>query len=207
MSDRDLERGPQGDHGQHGDPGVAGPTGPTGPQGEPGRDWKIGKWAVLRALAFVLVATAAIYASAATFQIADDAREIARTANRAAAQANVAAAQAKAALRASEKQRVEARDQICEGDEREHLNAVQRVDRTYDYLKRLPVADRDDSITRAILRQLPDLEREASQDTAPKFCDEPNVGLPEPDVKAGPRPKIVTTMLRAEQQRAAAEQG
>lgn len=75
------------------------------------------------------------------------------------------------------------RDQTCRIDERDHLDSVKRLRRTYDYLEHLPRAEYGSNITVAIVRQLPDVERDARHDVAPPFCDAPNVGLPEPDPK------------------------
>jgi hypothetical protein len=101
---------------------------------------------------------------------------------------------------------VDRRNQICLSDEREHLNAVERLDRTYRYLVRLTVKQFDEPINSAIFQQLPDLEDEAMTDQAPDFCDEPGeeqeklwrqsggergappVGLPEPDPDVPQRP-------------------
>jgi hypothetical protein len=76
---------------------------------------------------------------------------------------------------------MERRDQTCVLFEREHLRHVIRLERTYDYLDGLPRRERGSSLTRAVVRQLPELEVDARTDSAPPFCDEPGVGLPEPD--------------------------
>ena len=93
---------------------------------------------------------------------------------------------------------VERRDQICLSAEREHLNAVTRLDRTYRYLVGLTPREARTRLNEAILRQLPEIESEARTDVAPLFCDEPGeraekagappVGLPEPDPEVPQRP-------------------
>ena len=75
----------------------------------------------------------------------------------------------------------ERRDQMCNLFERDHLADVTRLKRTYAYLDRLPRREWGNPLTMAIVRQLPELEVEARQDAAPPFCDEPGIGLPEPD--------------------------
>ena len=77
----------------------------------------------------------------------------------------------------------ERRDQSCALSERDHLADVKRLRRTYAYLRRLPRDEWGTNLTREVVRGLPDLEREARVDVAPAFCDEPNIGLPEPDPK------------------------
>lgn len=71
--------------------------------------------------------------------------------------------------------------QTCMLFEREHLLNVQRLSNTYAYLSLLPESEYGTSLTRALVRQLPDLERGARADSAPEFCDQPGVGLREPD--------------------------
>jgi hypothetical protein len=196
------ERGPKGDHGQHGEIGATGAQGATG---DPGQGWHWGWWSALRTLAFVLVAIAAI----AAFRDADDAAETAQrtanTANNAARSANIAAQDAKRALNASERQRTEARDQVCQGDEREHLRDVNGVKNVYKYLESLKPADYRDSINLAIIRSVSERELEANQDTAPKFCDEPGLGLPEPDPKLPERSDKIKMLIKLERQHLAGE--
>lgn len=73
------------------------------------------------------------------------------------------------------------RDQSCTQDERRHLDDVTRLKRTYAFLSHLPTSEYGTSLTVAIVRQLPEVENEARHDVAPPFCDEPGIGLPEPD--------------------------
>lgn len=72
-------------------------------------------------------------------------------------------------------------DQVCRLFETDHLADVTRLRNTYAYLDALPAKERGAPLNRALLRQLPQLEDEAGTDQAPEFCDEPGVGLPEPD--------------------------
>jgi hypothetical protein len=98
------------------------------------------------------------------------------------------------------------RHQICLGDEREHLAAVNRLERTYAYLVELDPERPLSLLNQAILRQLPDIENDARTDQAPAFCDlpgeevetlwrrthgkrgSPPVGLQEPDPELPERP-------------------
>jgi GAF domain-containing protein len=82
----------------------------------------------------------------------------------------------------------ERRHQICLADEREHLQQVDQLRVTYDYLSGLTDRQRRTALNRALLQQLPMVEKQANTDVAPEFCDEPNVGLPEPDPLVPERP-------------------
>lgn len=82
-----------------------------------------------------------------------------------------------------ERETSERRDQICQVDERGQAQDVERLDNTYRYLTELPAAERNTTLTKAAVRGLPDAERDAREDDAPKFCDEPGVGRKEPDSK------------------------
>lgn len=75
----------------------------------------------------------------------------------------------------------ERRDQSCLQNERRHLDDVQQLRNTYEFLEHLPRSEWGTPLTRAIVRQLPQIERDARVDVAPKFCDEHGIGLPEPD--------------------------
>jgi hypothetical protein len=185
---RDLERGPQGDHGQHGDTGA---TGATGPQGEPGSPWHWGLWPALRLLAYVLVVAACVYSVASVFEIA---RENKQTIER-----------VEANQKRIDAEGIERRDQICLSAEREHLNSVNQLKRTYEYLNSLPdeafVPSAANAINLAVLRQLPTTEDEANTDVAPEFCDvtlkggKP-VGLPEPDPIVPSRPERIDALVK-----------
>lgn len=207
MSDRDLERGPRGDHGQPGDegregrvgaagergaeglaglPGERGPAGDAGaigPQGEQGKQERR-LWANLRLLAFIAVAVAAIYSSSRTFDLARENRAILER-----TQINQARIQAEG---------IERRHQICLGDEREHALNVERLDNTYRYLMELSDAELEaagradgDLLNRFVLANLPQTEEQAANDSAPAFCDEANIGLPEPDPVVPQRPERI----------------
>lgn len=98
----------------------------------------------------------------------------------------------------------ERRDQICLSAEREHLNSVLRLKRTYFYLQQLTPHDRDMTINQFVLRTLPQVEDEANIDVAPAFCDEPGeaaekageppIGLPEPDPEIPKRPAALSDL-------------
>lgn len=80
----------------------------------------------------------------------------------------------------------ERRHQICLRDEREHLKDVHRLQETYRFLVDPPAALWD---LRTVVRaQLSRTESDA-RDRAPQFCDDPEVGLPEPDPVIPSRPK------------------
>lgn len=118
----------------------------------------------------VFVVPTVLGTSAEQKQLAHTQKELARQAQRADRLARKIA-------REGEKRR----DQTCRIDERDHLGAVKRLRRTYGFLADLPRSEYGTNLTVAIVRQLPEVEREARQDVAPPFCDAPGVGLPEPD--------------------------
>lgn len=93
---------------------------------------------------------------------------------------------AEQALRHVEEEAVERKDADCVKDERDHFAKVNQLAQTYTFLK---TADPDSDLYQAVLPQLPEIEAEARRDLAPEYCDEPNVGLPEPDPVIPPRPK------------------
>jgi len=93
---------------------------------------------------------------------------------------------------------VERRHQICLSAEREHLNDVIGLRRTYSYLESLTPTEREQTLNRFIIRGLAQAEDKVNVDPAPAFCDEPGVqaerrgeppvGLPEPDPVIPKRP-------------------
>jgi hypothetical protein len=88
-----------------------------------------------------------------------------------------------------EREGVQRRDQLCQLFETDHLADVKRLKRTYQYLEAVSRRKRRGALNAEITRGLPDLEREAAADSAPDFCDAPDVGLPEPDPVVPERPQ------------------
>ncbi len=80
------------------------------------------------------------------------------------------------------------RSQSCELFEAGHLADVKGLRRTYGYLAGLSTEQRAEPLNRLLLRVLPETEREARIDRAPAYCDEPRIGLPEPDPVLPERP-------------------
>jgi hypothetical protein len=80
------------------------------------------------------------------------------------------------------------RDQSCELFESAHLADVEGLRRTYGYLVELTPEQAAEPINRLLIRLLPEAEREARKDRAPEYCDEPRIGLPEPDPVVPERP-------------------
>lgn len=80
-------------------------------------------------------------------------------------------------------EQAERRDQSCNIAEREHKRNVDQLKNTYRYLNTLNKEEARIQINQYIIRTLPRVEETARVDVAPKFCDAPNVGLPEPDPK------------------------
>jgi hypothetical protein len=86
----------------------------------------------------------------------------------------------------------ERRDQSCRIAERKQRADVERLHRTYAYLLRELRAGRTDTpLNIEVLRGLGQAEAEAREDDAPPFCDEPGVGLPEPDPVVPDRPLVL----------------
>jgi hypothetical protein len=76
----------------------------------------------------------------------------------------------------------ERRDQSCLADEREHKDNVESLERTYLALDSPTTREQlGPGLVRLIVQMLPRTERDARTDQAPLYCDEPGVGLPEPD--------------------------
>lgn len=89
-------------------------------------------------------------------------------------------------VRRESRQRVE---QDCLKEERDHLKDVKNLRRTYRFLVNYPEDQRTDPLYIALIQTLPQTESAARTDNAPLYCDEPNVGLPEPDPAVPKRPK------------------
>lgn len=78
-------------------------------------------------------------------------------------------------------------DQSCRSDEREHKIQVKTLVNTYSFLIKYPNGE----LAQAVRPGLADTERRAGKDTAPKICDRPGLGLPEPDPCVPGRPKAL----------------
>ncbi len=72
-------------------------------------------------------------------------------------------------------------DQTCRIFEQNHRSSVSRYKSSLDYLVKLPPAERNQGINRAVLKNLPVLRQETLRDKAPAYCNEPGVGLPGPE--------------------------
>lgn len=89
----------------------------------------------------------------------------------------------------------ERRDQNCLSFEGKHAQEVRDLDDQYAFLLTAPRERWDDTQTFVYERTLPALEREAVRDNdplgerVPAYCDEPGVGLAEPDPCIPKRPQ------------------
>ena len=98
------------------------------------------------------------------------------------------------ALHRIDREGTERRSDTCRSFEAQHLQEVQRLKATYDYLQVLDAKQLRSPINRAVIKGLPQLEAEARSDQdllgvyVPKYCDLPNTGLPEPDPAVPTRP-------------------
>lgn len=85
-------------------------------------------------------------------------------------------------------------DQACELFETDHLQDVQQLGQTYKYLASLTAEERQQSLNKFILINLPNTEQQALVDRAPEYCDGTfegtgaDIGLPEPDPVVPDRP-------------------
>lgn len=84
------------------------------------------------------------------------------------------------AIAAVKRESTARRDQNCILFERQHKANVDRLKSTYDYLNRIPKDEIGSSLTQAVLRGLKAQEAEARNAIPPNYCNEKNVGLPEP---------------------------
>lgn len=99
----------------------------------------------------------------------------------AAKDAGDAADQAKHAISSFKKESFQRRDDSCEISEREHLTDVKALRQTYKYIDSLKPDEVKDTLNQFIIANMPQTEQNARIDVAPEYCDEPHIGLPEPD--------------------------
>ncbi len=88
-------------------------------------------------------------------------------------------------------ERTERTNQSCNISERKQQGDVRSLKLTYDYLVSLTPEQAREPLNALIYRELPRAEKEARLDDAPSFCDEPGIGLPEPDPKVPERPQAL----------------
>lgn len=90
--------------------------------------------------------------------------------------------QLRAEQEARAKETVKRVNQLCRGDEQEHKDNVRVLRQTYRILSDPDERSKfDPGLIQYAITNLPITERKARTDQAPKFCDKPGVGLPEPD--------------------------
>lgn len=81
------------------------------------------------------------------------------------------------------------RDQACLVNEKKQREKVRQLSETYRFLLAQKAAGEDSSVLyRFIVAALPQQEKNALLDEAAPFCDEPGIGLPEPDPRIPKRP-------------------
>ena len=102
-----------------------------------------------------------------------------------------AAGQAQAAVSRIRSETRERIDETCRIQETKQRSDIESLRRTYEYLASLSSAELTQPLNRTILAGLPRTIREATIDDAPDYCDEPGVGLPEPDLRLPERPKNI----------------
>lgn len=97
-------------------------------------------------------------------------------------------------LNSGNKQR---RDQACTIFERQQVQNVKTLTQTYGFLLSLSPTQIQDPLNELILRNVPQTEATARTDPSPAYCDDEGIGLPEPDPKVPPRPKVIDKLLKA----------
>lgn len=104
-----------------------------------------------------------------------------------------------------QKEGAERRSQNCTTFEGAHRQEVDRLNQTYAYILKLTPAERRTTLNRTVIAGVPRLETEASSDSdnegvlVPSYCDEPGVGLPEPDPIVPKRPAKLKKILPPQQ--------
>lgn len=148
----------------------------------------------LQLLAFLWVGIAAFISYGSATDAALNAQGAAHTAQR--------AAQHGARLaRKIEREGAQRRDQACRGLELAHKQEVKDLNRSYRFWEDPPPSFRDLLANPLVLEKLSDDIRNARSDQdgygqfVPKYCDAPNVGLPEPDPKLPKPPRAIRLAL------------
>jgi hypothetical protein len=73
-------------------------------------------------------------------------------------------------------------DQTCRLFEADHFEDVEGLRSTYTFLNNVRgTREAETALVQFVVRTLPRVESEARVDAAPPYCDEEDVGLPEPD--------------------------
>lgn len=98
---------------------------------------------------------------------------------------------AKAQQEAFNVESLRARSANCLQFERDHLRDVKQLRDTYAYIRQLEPSELGDPINRFVIGRLPETEAKARTDTAPGYCDNPGLGLPEPDPVVPCRPRVI----------------
>lgn len=89
------------------------------------------------------------------------------------------------------------RDQTCLLFERQHLQDVSALKRTYDYLVNLTADDLKDPLNQAVLHGISETEDKAKASIPPSYCAPTDVGSPIPFPKLPQRPPEIDALLNA----------
>lgn len=88
------------------------------------------------------------------------------------------------------------RDQTCIVFERLHQADIKRLATTYQYVDNLSAAQRRQALSRAVIRQIPQLEAQIRNSAPPNYCAG-DVGIPDSDlIQAPKRPASIDRLLR-----------
>lgn len=93
------------------------------------------------------------------------------------------------------------RSQTCTTFESAHRQEVNQLTSTYAYIAQLTPEERKTTLNVFVIKGVPKMEAEAINDSddlgvnVPPYCDDPRVGLPEPDPIVPPRPKALKKIL------------
>jgi hypothetical protein len=89
-------------------------------------------------------------------------------------------------------------DQGCVLFERAHNQDVKALKDTYAYLLTLTPQQREkDPLNQFVIKSLPQTENRVITDAAPKYCDNPGFGLPEPNPVIPKRPAALRDVVKA----------
>lgn len=101
--------------------------------------------------------------------------------------AQSAATEANNALIAFEKESKQRRDQSCDITEKAQLKAVTDLRNTYKYIESLRPKEVRSTLNQFIIASMSKTYSDAATTVAPKYCDQPGIGLPEPNPVLPPK--------------------
>lgn len=97
-------------------------------------------------------------------------------------------------IKSTEAERKVRTNQNCEFAERTHLRDVEALRGTYQYLEAVEQqpSEKQSILYKLVIKTVPRTIAEGETDIAPQYCDNPGLGLPEPDPVIPARPKFLS---------------